>query len=56
MVESISVNKLLGIALRLLDCPSDQIKGKCSSAIGRRACRQGTILIPSHMKELPGNG
>ena len=45
-MESISVNKELGIALRILNCPSENIDGERSTlVIGCRTCIQGCIFF-----------
>jgi len=46
VVESISVNKELGIALRILNCPSENIDGESSTLIiGCRTCIQGRVFF-----------
>lgn len=45
-MESISVNKDLGIALRILNCPSENIDGESSTlVIGCRTCMQGCVFF-----------
>ena len=40
MIETISINKGFGVALRLLNCPNDQIDSMCCRKFfARRACR-----------------
>lgn len=42
VVEATSVNEELGIALRILDCPNEEVDGEsCTLIVGCRTCNQG---------------